>query len=74
MWNVSTTKKDSRICANCRHFVDDPEVLERELPGINILSSTMGDTRGDQGICTFHEQLLAPTMTCENFWARELKT
>lgn len=57
-------------CRDCRFFLDDPAELERELVGITILSSAYGDTRGDQGLCLVHQQLLTPGLTCERFEAR----
>jgi hypothetical protein len=60
----STSKK---ICANCRFFVDEPEAFERALPGILILSSGQGDTRGCQGLCKIHQKILTPTMSCTRF-------
>ncbi len=60
-------------CSDCQHFVDDPAELERALPGLLILSSAQGDSRGDQGICLAHERFLLPTMTCDRFEARAEK-
>ncbi|RLB52682.1 MAG: hypothetical protein DRI34_14380 [Deltaproteobacteria bacterium] len=51
-------------CAGCRYFLDDAEQLEREFPGILILSSAGGDTRGDQGLCRLHEKWVLPRFTC----------
>ena len=58
------------ICANCADFLDDPKQLESELPGITILSSTYGDTRGDQGLCRRHQRLITPGLTCDAFRKR----
>jgi len=58
---------EAAICANCREFVDDPVRIEAELPGITILSSAYGDTRGDQGLCSLHQQLVTPGLTCSAF-------
>jgi hypothetical protein len=60
-----------KTCANCRHFLDDPEEFERALPGILALSSGQGDTRGDQGICEIHEKMVTPNMTCEKHVFRQ---
>jgi hypothetical protein len=71
MWFTTTKSTKTQVCSNCRHFVDDPARLESELPGIHILSPGTGKSDAEQGICTFHEQLLASNMSCEHFWARE---
>ncbi|MCU0303271.1 MAG: hypothetical protein MUC56_04360 [Thermoanaerobaculales bacterium] len=54
-------------CGRCAHFVDDPRELERALPGLGILSSAWGSTRGDQGLCTVHDLFLQPVMSCPRF-------
>lgn len=51
-------------CGHCRHFMDDPALIERTLVGLTILSSAGGDSWGDQGLCAIHEQMLTPHMTC----------
>ena len=57
-------------CGSCVHFIDDPAAFERALPGILILSSGQGDSRGNQGLCRVHERLLTPNTSCERFAAR----
>ena len=54
-------------CRNCRHFLDDKELLECELAGITILGSAYGDTMGDQGLCAVHRVLTCPDLSCERF-------
>jgi hypothetical protein len=61
----------AQVCGSCRHFIDDAASFERELPGILALSSGAGDTRGDQGLCRIHNQLLTPGLTCDQFEARD---
>jgi len=58
-----------RVCRTCRHFQDDPAAFERALPGILILSSGHGDTRGDQGLCDIHDRILTPGMRCTSWSA-----
>ena len=48
-------EKENR-CGNCRHFEDDPAVLEELFKGIGAFSSTRGDSRGDAGICKLRDQ------------------
>ena len=59
-------------CSTCSHFIDDPADFERAFPGILILSSGQGDSRGNQGLCRVHERLLAPNTTCERFVPRRV--
>ena len=65
---MSALKRETdSVCANCAEFLDDPKQLESELPGITILSSAYGDTRGDQGLCCRHQRLVTPNLTCAAF-------
>jgi len=57
-------------CRQCRRFVDDAARLEAMLPGILILSSAQGCSRGDNGICEVTGRLHAPLDACEHFEAR----
>lgn len=61
-------------CAFCCFFLDDPVDFEKALPGLCILSSGQGDTKGDQGICTLHQRLVISTMSCKKFTRRRLST
>jgi hypothetical protein len=44
--------------------------FERALPGILILSSGQGESRGNQGLCQIHQRLVTPEMTCRHFQPR----
>jgi hypothetical protein len=54
-------------CHRCRHFVDDPQQLEDALPGLTILSSAWGSTRGRAGLCACHETWQDPVTGCPDF-------
>jgi hypothetical protein len=51
------------------HLLRDPLEFERALPGILILSSGQGESRGDQGLCRIHDRLVTPEMSCADFRA-----
>jgi hypothetical protein len=53
-------------CADCRHFLDDPRILEKEIAGLSSLSSAYASVRSDDGVCTRHDRL-----TSRRFWCRE---
>jgi hypothetical protein len=57
----------SRLCGHCKHFDNDPLMLEDVFKGINILSSVHGSSRGDAGICFLHDLYLLPSHTCPDF-------
>ncbi|HBJ75137.1 MAG TPA: hypothetical protein DDY86_06430 [Syntrophaceae bacterium] len=54
-------------CGNCAHFTDAPQVLEESFKGINSLSSVYGCSRGNAGICLFHNRYLLPVHSCPDF-------
>ena len=54
-------------CSQCVHCVDSPDGLERELPGLAILSSAYGSVRGDTSLCRFHNQFIRPGAACSGF-------
>jgi hypothetical protein len=54
-------------CGNCKHFENDPAMLEEYFKGINSLSSVRGCSRGDAGICSFHKRYLLPIHSCSDF-------
>lgn len=58
-------------CSSCQFFVDDPHALEKAFPGILILSSTYGSTRGDSGICEVRDTFQRPLPACEQFLSHD---
>lgn len=53
--------------------MDDPLLLERQLPGILVLSSTYGSSRGDSGICMVFGTLQDPEAACDRFEGRRAR-
>lgn len=62
--------RDAARCDACRHFQQDREQVERQLPGILILSSAFGDSWGDAGICALREEMCLPFHGCRAFSPR----
>ena len=65
-----TSGDDRPTCRDCARFVDDPRALERELPGLLILSSASGCSRGTAGICRERDRFQVPEEACEVFCRR----
>jgi hypothetical protein len=63
---VSSQNRQAASCADCRYFLNDPHVLEREIAGLSSLSSARASVRADDGICVRHDR-----MTGRRFWCRE---
>jgi hypothetical protein len=62
-----------RDCRECEFFVDDPAVIEREFPGINILGSMYASVRGSAGICRQFDRFMdpVPAADCPAFLPRD---
>ena len=67
---VARGPEEKNHCAVCAHLVSDAAEFENALPGILILSSGQGDSRGDQGLCRIHQRLVTARMTCTQFRPR----
>ncbi|MDL1957941.1 MAG: hypothetical protein LWX01_02560 [Deltaproteobacteria bacterium] len=68
MFTLLKKKSDKTIaCNDCKFFNNDPKKLESLFPGILILSSCYSSSRGDAGICEYHDLFLLPGIICEQF-------
>ena len=70
------SKKESNktiTCNDCRFFNNDPKILESLFPGILILSSFHSSSRGDAGICEYHDLFLLPGSICEQFKSKSVQ-
>ena len=68
--SVSGSQAGKGTCDGCAYLVQDPAEFESALPGILILSSGQGESRGDQGLCRVHERMVSSAMTCGDFQLR----
>jgi hypothetical protein len=69
---MSGRKQTAAVCANCRHFSNDPAYLEAQLPGLKSLSSAYGSVRGDDGLCERHGRFAAVHSSCPQFEVRRI--
>ncbi len=60
-------------CNECLHCEASPGRLEKLLPGLGILSSAYGSSRGDTALCQLHNQFLRPGPACSGFEERAAK-
>jgi hypothetical protein len=65
--SVAKSQTGECTCAGCVYLIHDPAEFERALPGILILSSGQGESRGDQGLCQIHQRLVTSRMSCGDF-------
>jgi hypothetical protein len=54
-------------CATCAHFRNDPDFLEKEIPGLATMSSAHASVRADDGICALHDRYLSARSSCAQF-------
>lgn len=57
-------------CIRCAHFRNSPDYLEREIKGLNTLSSGYASVRKDDGICLKNDVYLSAHDWCEKFETR----
>jgi hypothetical protein len=62
----------TQTCQHCRHFADDPAVIEAEIPGLTSFGSAYSSARGHAGICRTFDRFLDPMYAweCPLFEAR----
>ena len=58
-----------RRCADCVHFDGAAGTLEREIPGLAVMSSGYASVRADDGVCRLHDRYLSGRSRCEAFTA-----
>jgi hypothetical protein len=70
--SAARNRARERCCERCAHLIGDAAAFEAALPGILILSSGQGESRGDQGLCRIHQRLVTREMTCDRFERRAM--
>jgi hypothetical protein len=63
-----------QTCQHCAHFVDDPAVIEAEIPGLTSFGSAYSSARGYAGICRKFDRFMDPLMAkdCPSFEAHKV--
>jgi hypothetical protein len=56
-------------CSGCRFFNTAPRDLERQLPGLKILSSAYASVRSGDGLCAQHQRYVAGSSHCAAYQA-----
>jgi len=75
MFKLSKKKSNKTItCNDCEFFNNDPKKLELLFPGILILSSFYSSSRGDAGICSYHDLFLLPGSICKQFQNKNVQS
>ncbi len=75
MFMLLKKKTDKAItCNDCKFFNNDPKILESLFPGILTLSSSHSSSRGNAGICEYHDLFLLPGRICEQFKSKRVQS
>jgi hypothetical protein len=75
MFTLSEERSDKTItCNDCKFFNNDPKILESLFPGMLIPSSFYSSSRGDAGICEYHDLFLLPGRICEQFKSKSVQS
>jgi hypothetical protein len=56
-------------CAQCIHFVNDPQVLEKLMKGLRVMGSGHSSVVSHDGVCSLHDRYLSGNYSCEQFKA-----
>ncbi|HEY6453028.1 MAG TPA: hypothetical protein VIX87_10565 [Steroidobacteraceae bacterium] len=57
-------------CGRCRFFSPAPQDIERQLPGLRVLSSAYGAVRAEDGLCREHDRYIAASGSCAAYRRR----
>ena len=61
------------VCRECVHFENDPAIIEKTYPGLNIMSSGYASVLDRDGICNYNELYLSARDSCPSFALRGSK-
>jgi hypothetical protein len=68
MWKIFTTSEarttGEHRCGQCRHFRNDPAVIEATFKGLSAMSSGHASVRAHDGLCDLHDVYLSHRDTC----------
>jgi len=54
-------------CGRCRHFCNDPQLLEQRIAGLAVLGSGWAAVRDGDGFCDQWQRYLSQDSRCERF-------
>jgi len=60
-------------CSDCIHFENDPALIEKNFPGLTVMSSAFASVRDQDGFCNFHQLYLSARDSCPGFVSRNKK-
>jgi len=60
-----------QCCAQCKHFANDPALVEAAYPGLTTMSSAFASVRDRDGFCRLHQLYLSAADSCADLFVNE---
>jgi hypothetical protein len=58
------------VCRDCAHFQNDPAHIEKNYPGLAVMSSAFASVRDQDGFCNYNQLYLSARDSCPGFASR----
>ena len=60
-------RNTGNTCQQCAYFQNDPAFIEKNYPGLTVMSSGYASVRDRDGICSFNQIYLSAGDSCVHF-------
>jgi hypothetical protein len=67
IFNSIQLRSSGLICQHCKYFQNDPSIIEKEYPGLTVMSSGFASVRDEDGICSYNRIYLSAKDSCMQF-------
>jgi hypothetical protein len=67
IFNSIQLRSSGLSCQHCKYFQNDPSVIEKEYPGLKVMSSGFASVRDRDGICSYNLIYLSAKDSCSKF-------
>jgi hypothetical protein len=65
--NLIQAGNSETSCQHCKYFQNDPSIIEKEYPGLKVMSSGFASVRDRDGFCNYNEIYLSARDGCSKF-------
>ncbi|HSZ34257.1 MAG TPA: hypothetical protein VK772_13160 [Puia sp.] len=67
IFNLFQTGNSVPGCQHCKYFQNDPSIIEKEYPGLKVMSSGFASVRDRDGFCNYNQIYLSARDGCSKF-------
>ena len=67
IFNSIQLSNSGPICQHCKYFQNDPALIEKEYPGLTVMSSGFASVRDQDGLCNYNQIYLSARDSCSKF-------